>query len=460
MDSHDIEAIVTAVILSLLLVTSLIGNCLTIVATMRNTRLRSYTSLLVCNLAVSDFMITCINLPIRILQLFGSDWSTHGLTQCKANVAITCFLFTTSNANLFLITLDRFLGVSFPLRYRGLMTLRKLVCAVFLAWIYAFMVATFPFVVAGEKPVVEENDSAAATNGKTESTTPVITVCTFSTALNQEYLLFVEFGTFFTSWLLMLVMYVCILKTLYASQHSKLRSIAQLSNSSTVSNNNKSSTHNNSKNNICKSIKINENHTIIKTHKVLQRTNRELSIEAVAGNGVPQHIGTDNIAFSRSVGTTPAEVDDGGKLHATRKESRGVQLMRTIRREVKLAKSVLIILMLYTILLVPIATIDIVDTISGEPIVPLIVVKVALVLAYANPAVNPPVYALTSSRYREAFARLLCCSTKKHGGRRESNVNNLSRRFKRKEVIIERRNVVAKSGVSLNVNHKVGSEFV
>lgn len=324
----DSEVIITTFVLSLILIISLVGNGLTIVSTLTNAKLRSYTCLLVCNLAVSDFMITCINLPIRMCQLFGLDWATQGITQCKTSVVITCFLFTTSNSNLFLITLDRFLGVSFPLRYRSLMTIRKLTCAVVLSWAYALFVAGFPFVVSGARsPTLYHNQT--------------IEVCTFATALTPAYVLFIEFGTFFTSWLMMLAMYMCILRILYTSRNSKLRSVKQLS-------------------------ERNDNNAFRSGKNVLSQ---KASVSSI---------------------------------------SRGVNFMKAIRREVKLAKSILIILTLYTILLVPIATIDIVDTINETIVIPSVAIKIALVLAYTNPAVNPPVYVMTSSRYRKAFARLLC----------------------------------------------------
>ncbi|XP_066929020.1 alpha-1A adrenergic receptor-like [Clytia hemisphaerica] len=336
MDIKTEETILSVTILSLLMLISIVGNLLIIVATIMNARLRSYTSYLICNLAVSDFLITCINLPIRICQFFGLNWAAGGISKCKISVAITIFVFTSSNANLFLITLDRFLGITFPLRYRGLMTKRKLLIAVIFSWLYALVIATFPFIIIGDK------DSLGSDR---------IHVCTFSTVLCPSYVLFIEFGSFFTLCLLMFIMYVVILQRLYSSRNSRLRSETQLNDRSPTTRNRN-------------------------------------------GNG-------------------------------SRKESRGVHLVKTITREVKLAKGVCIIVFLFTVLLMPIATIDVVDTLSDEPIVPLVAIKVSLMLAYANPAVNPPVYALTSGRYRAAFARLLCLSDKP--------VNDRDRSFKKKK---------------------------
>ena len=298
MDMKTQETIASVTILSLLMLISIIGNLLIIISTIMNARLRSYTSYLICNLAVSDLLITCINLPIRICQFFGLNWATGGISKCKISVAITIFVFTSSNANLFLITLDRFLGITFPLRYRGLMTKRKLLVAVILSWMYALVIATFPFMIIGDK-----NSSGSDR----------INVCTFSTVLSPSYVLFIEFGSFFTLCILMFIMYVVILQRLYISRNSRLRSETQLNDRSPTTRN---------------------------------------------GNG-------------------------------SRKESRGVHLVKTITREVKLAKGVCIIVLLFTVLLMPIATIDVIDTLSDKPVVPLVAIKVSLMLAYANPAVNP-----------------------------------------------------------------------
>lgn len=311
MDLKTKETIASVTILSLLMATSLVGNILIIIATCSTAKLRTFTNLLVCNLALSDLLITCINLPIRICHYFGVDWAVDGTSECKLSVTITVFVFTSSNMNLFLITLNRFMGVTFPLRYRGMMTNKKLIFAVLFSWTYSLIVATFPFIIVGDK-IVDESDR--------------IVVCTFPVVLSSAYVMFIEFGTFFVPWLLMSAMYVVILYKLYISRNSRIRSKTQLSN----------------------------------------MTSNECGL----------------------------------------KVSRRTTIIRTISREVKLAKGVYIIMSTYTILLMPIATIDVIDTINRQPIVPLIAIKVCLILAYATPAVNPLIYALSSRKYRKAFVRL------------------------------------------------------
>lgn len=314
------DNVLSIVYLFIVLVVSLIGNMLIVIATIKNRRLRSFTSQLICNLAVSDLLITCVNLPVRMSGFFDVDWTTNGISQCKISTSLALVVFTSSNANLFLITLDRFFGVIYPLRYRSLATQRKIYIAIFTVWLYAILVGVFPFVIAGN------HDLQPSQNQKIE-------VCTFGTVISSEYLLFVEFGTFCLPSLIMFGMYVVILERIYSSRHNRINSNSQFPKNTT---NNSSS-----------------------------------------------------------------------KSNFRRASSKKSSAMRSIARDMKLAKGVCIIVIVYTVLLMPIATIDVINLLNGQPIVPVLVTKISILLAYSNPMVNPPIYAVSARRYRQAFLQIL-----------------------------------------------------
>eukprot|EP00111_Clytia_hemisphaerica_P000944 TCONS_00002756-protein len=307
------ETIASVTILSLLMLTSLLGNGLTIIATLTNQKLRSITGLLICNLAVSDLLISGINLPIRICQYFGINWSAGGISECRVSVAMTLFLFTASNTNLLLITADRYLGVTKPIKYRQKMNIKILRVVIAIGWFYSFIISVFPYFIVGGK--TDANDSVA--------------VCTFQTVFTPAYILFIEFGTFFVPFFVMVGMYIKIIHKLVAPTRIGIGS------------------DNTNRNSVARC-----------THKEHRR---------------------------KSV---------GGKT-------------MTYRQEKKLAKGVFVILSVYSISLIPIVIMEIIDVINQSPIIPLIAIKIAITIVYLNAAVNTPIYALSSEKHREAFAKLL-----------------------------------------------------
>ncbi|XP_057293590.1 alpha-1A adrenergic receptor-like [Hydractinia symbiolongicarpus] len=310
------EEITSVTFLTIIMTVSVIGNSLVILATLISQNLRGFTNILIFNLSISDLLITTVSLPIRMSQYFRTD-TFSALSDCKISVALTVFLFTSTNMNLLLITIDRFFGAVYPLKYRARTESRTtLVVGIFASWTISLIIGTFPFFIYGEKDSV--NDTR-------------ITVCTFSTVLKSGYVIFIEIGGLTVPWLIMITMYVKIFIVIYKSRHNKIRS----------------STNTN----------------------IIDLSRRKRSSQS-------------NIV---------------------------VQKIKRITHEIRLSKVVFIIVAFYSVCMVPIGLIDLIETINYEPLVPITVIKVALLLAYANSAINPPIYAASSSKYRKHFYHLLCC---------------------------------------------------
>eukprot|EP00794_Sanderia_malayensis_P002974 gene2974-3428_t len=304
----------TVVLLFVALAISLVGNLLVIISALVNRELRNNTGLLIMNLAISDLCITCFSLPLRLCQILGWNWSDD-FTSCGITVSFTIFFFTASNFNLFLVTMDRFLGVLWPIRYRIRVSKRKINVVICCSWLLACFIAFFPKFAIGE----QENDSITKLNF----------ICMFGTVLHPGYLIFMEVFTLFIPWTLMIVMYSAIVRTVF-----------------------KSATNNSS-------------------HKSQSRREHNTN--------------------------TNANANTNTSLTSNRRA-----------KEIKLAKGVLVIVIIYSVLMVPIAVIDLLGLIGGIQ-VPLSAIRITVLMAYLNPAVNPPVYAATSKKYKDTFARIFTC---------------------------------------------------
>ena len=316
--SIGFESSLIASLLVFVMVISIGGNLLVICATIASRQLRKYANLLIFNLSISDLLITCVNLPLRISQYMGYD-VLDGIIGCQMSVALTIFLFTAANFNLFILTLDRFFGVLYPLRYKLKLTNYRFFATITCGWFGALVVGAFPFFGWGRKTIRD------STTQKRQI------VCTFASVLKPGYVIFIEIGTLILPWTVMITLYSFILRIGFVSARSFIRS-------------------------------------------TIHRTEAE---------------------------------HPNGRYDAKKVVSRKQSVGQTYAQELRMAKAVFVILSLYSILMVPIGMMDLIDTISGQALVPYTAIKIGLLMAYANPAVNPPIYAISNSRYRKVFLKLL-----------------------------------------------------
>lgn len=120
---------------------TVLGNIFVITAVFINTRIsRRITTILVVNLAVADLLVGSVVMPISVLQIFtGNIWILSRLT-CKIWASIDVISCTASIVTLCIISVERFIGVTRPLKYSYLVTRRRLFFAVFFVWVYSFTV--------------------------------------------------------------------------------------------------------------------------------------------------------------------------------------------------------------------------------------------------------------------------------------------------------------------------------
>ncbi|XP_047429724.1 adenosine receptor A1-like [Mugil cephalus] len=95
----------------------------------------------------------------------------------------------------------------------------------------------------------------------------------------------------------------------------------------------------------------------------------------------------------------------------------------SMRREMKTATSLFLVLFLFTVCWIPLHIINCFLLLCPRCPVPLELLLTAIILSHANSAVNPFLYAYTMTAFRDTFkAIFLCCRTA--GDKEASNLNN------------------------------------
>ena len=121
-------------------------NVLILITIYKKPALRSITNYFLASLAVGDFFVGIVALPLWITRsLLAITDEEHPL-----NIAVDCVYVLSvavSTYNLCTVSLERYVGVIFPLRYSAICTLRRFRCAVASVWVLSSFIASLRLVM-------------------------------------------------------------------------------------------------------------------------------------------------------------------------------------------------------------------------------------------------------------------------------------------------------------------------
>ncbi|XP_046865378.1 dopamine receptor 2 [Drosophila willistoni] len=183
------KSIAVAVFLILILIT-VIGNTLVILAVLTTRRLRTVTNCFVMNLAITDWLVgTCVMPPSVILYITGV-WR-FGWILCDIWISLDILLSTGSILSLCAISLDRYLAVTQPLTYSKKRRSKRLALLMILVvWITALSITCPPY-LGWYEPGRHQQDYVD---------------CRYNQ--NKGYVVFSAMGSFFIPLTVMLYVYV------------------------------------------------------------------------------------------------------------------------------------------------------------------------------------------------------------------------------------------------------------
>ena len=115
-------------------------NALILIAIYKKPALRSVTNYFLASLAIGDFFVGIVALPLWITRSLLARDEEHPL-----NISVDCVYVLSvavSTYNLCAVSLERYVGVIFPLRYSAIVTLRRFRCAVVSVWVLSSFIAS------------------------------------------------------------------------------------------------------------------------------------------------------------------------------------------------------------------------------------------------------------------------------------------------------------------------------
>lgn len=129
--------IVYTVFLVIILLGTLFGNGLVVLAVFMFSKLRRVSNFFIVSLAISDLLVALMTLPLRI------DQATHNNNWCLPQAVCVFWAATdtvwsaASILNLAIISIDRFLAITKPFIYQEKMTKKVCITLITVVWCYA-----------------------------------------------------------------------------------------------------------------------------------------------------------------------------------------------------------------------------------------------------------------------------------------------------------------------------------
>ena len=121
-----------------LMLISILRNALVLAAIIRTSSIRSTNMIMLCSLAVSDFLVGLIAQPIYIFDLLTKHRYVYHVSVMMGYSLCVVSLFTITA-----ITVDRFLALHCHMRYATLVTESRVKYTLVIMWLISFLVSGF-----------------------------------------------------------------------------------------------------------------------------------------------------------------------------------------------------------------------------------------------------------------------------------------------------------------------------
>ncbi|XP_028852764.1 alpha-1A adrenergic receptor [Denticeps clupeoides] len=180
------KAVVLGLVLTVFMVFGVLGNILVILSVVCHRHLRTVTHYFIVNLAVADLLLSSTVLPFSATFEILGRW-VFGRPFCDVWAAVDVLCCTASIMSLCAISVDRYIGVSYPLRYPAIVTERRALIALVSLWAVSVTISIGP--LFGWKEPAPEDE----------------TVCKITE--EPGYAIFSAVGSFYIPLVVILVMY-------------------------------------------------------------------------------------------------------------------------------------------------------------------------------------------------------------------------------------------------------------
>nr|XP_056711495.1 alpha-1D adrenergic receptor [Euleptes europaea] len=141
--SLDLQSVGVGVFLALFILSAIVGNILVILSVACNRHLQTVTNYFIINLAIADLLLSTTVLPFSATLDVLGFWA-FGRIFCDIWAAVDVLCCTASIMSLCIISVDRYIGVKYSLKYPTIMTEKKAVIILVVVWLLSMVISIGP----------------------------------------------------------------------------------------------------------------------------------------------------------------------------------------------------------------------------------------------------------------------------------------------------------------------------
>jgi hypothetical protein len=108
------------------------GNIMVLTVIARHKTMRTRTNLFIANLALTDFLVSILNMPFSLGTVLYGDWP-FGEVMCQINGFFMPLLFICSEHTLMYLSVHKFFTINNP--FKRYITFRRVIIMIFAAWL-------------------------------------------------------------------------------------------------------------------------------------------------------------------------------------------------------------------------------------------------------------------------------------------------------------------------------------
>uniref|UniRef100_A0A8D0DWJ9 Alpha-1D adrenergic receptor n=1 Tax=Salvator merianae TaxID=96440 RepID=A0A8D0DWJ9_SALMN len=146
-----LQSVGVGVFLAIFILSAIVGNILVILSVACNRHLQTVTNYFIINLAIADLLLSTTVLPfsatLEVLELW-----IFGRIFCDIWAAVDVLCCTASIMSLCIISVDRYIGVKYSLKYPTIMTEKKAVIILVVVWLSSMVISIGPLLGWKEEP--------------------------------------------------------------------------------------------------------------------------------------------------------------------------------------------------------------------------------------------------------------------------------------------------------------------
>ncbi|EDV41284.1 uncharacterized protein Dana_GF10941 [Drosophila ananassae] len=205
------EALLTALVLSVIIVLTIIGNILVILSVFTYKPLRIVQNFFIVSLAVADLTVALLVLPFNVAYSILGRWE-FGIHLCKLWLTCDVLCCTSSILNLCAIALDRYWAITDPINYAQKRTVGRVLLLISGVWLLSLLISSPPLIGWNDWP--DEFTSA--------------TPCELTS--QRGYVIYSSLGSFFIPLAIMTLVYI----EIFVATRRRLRERARANKLNTI----------------------------------------------------------------------------------------------------------------------------------------------------------------------------------------------------------------------------------